>query len=140
MKAIRKVAPRPGALEWADIDVPACGPTEILMRVRAASLCGTDAHIYNWDGSVREMILSTSDRLRRPRVIGHEFCGEIVEVGRDVPGVGESASEPIRVGGLVSAESHIVWGEGYHCRRGQYHASLRERTIGLSRDSGFPET
>src|SRR2546425_6886975 len=93
MKAIRKVAPRPGALEWADVGTPPCGPSEVLVRVRAASLCGTDAHIYNWDGSVRDMILATTDQLRRPRIIGHEFCGEVVEVGREVRGVGEGAAE-----------------------------------------------
>ncbi len=139
MKAIRKMAPRPGALEWADVDVPACGPSEVLLRVRAASLCGTDAHIYNWDGSVRDMILATTDQLRRPRIIGHEFCGEVVEVGRDVRGVGERASEPIRVGDLVSAESHIVCGECYQCRRGQFHVCTRERILGVHRDGGFAE-
>jgi threonine 3-dehydrogenase len=139
MKAIRKTAPRPGALEWADVDVPPCGPSEVLLRVRAASLCGTDAHIYNWDGSVRDMILGTTDQLRRPRIIGHEFCGEVVEVGRDVRGVGERASEPIRVGDLVSAESHIVCGECYQCRRGQFHVCTRERILGVHRDGGFAE-
>jgi len=139
MKAIRKTAPRPGALEWADVEVPACAPSEVLIRVRAASLCGTDAHIYNWDGSVRDMILSTTDRLRRPRIIGHEFCGEVVEVGREVRGVGESASEPIRVGDLVSAESHIVCGECYQCRRGQFHVCTREKILGVHRDGGFAE-
>jgi threonine 3-dehydrogenase len=139
MKAIRKTAPRPGALEWADVDVPACGPSDVLLRVRAASLCGTDAHIYSWDGSVRDMILSTTDRLRRPRIIGHEFCGEVGEVGRDVRGVGERASEAIRVGDLVSAESHIVCGECYQCRRGQFHVCTREKILGVHRDGGFAE-
>lgn len=139
MKAIRKVAPRPGALEWVDVDVPPCGPTEVLVRVRAASLCGTDAHIYNWDGSVRDMILASTERFRRPLVIGHEFCGEVVEVGREVRGVGEGASEPIRPGDLVSAESHIVCGECYQCRRGQFHVCTREKIIGVHRDGGFAE-
>ncbi len=139
MKAIRKVAPRPGALEWVEIEAPSCGTSEVLVRVRAASLCGTDAHIYNWDGSVRDMILATTDGLRRPRIIGHEFCGDVVEVGRDVRGVGENASEPIRPGDLVSAESHIVCGECYQCRRGQFHVCTRERIIGVHRDGGFAE-
>jgi threonine 3-dehydrogenase len=139
MKAIRKIAPRPGALEWADVDVPSCGPDEVLVRVRAASLCGTDAHIYNWDGSVRDMILSTTDNLRRPRIIGHEFCGEVVEVGRDVRGVGEGAAETIKKGDLVSAESHIVCGTCYQCRRGQYHVCTREKILGLHREGGFAE-
>ncbi len=139
MKAIRKVAPRPGALEWADVDVPKCGPSEVLVQVRAASLCGTDAHIYNWDGSVIDMILATTDQLQRPRIIGHEFCGDVVEIGRDVRGVGERASEPIRAGDLVSAESHIVCGECYQCRRGQFHVCTREKILGVHRDGGFAE-
>jgi threonine 3-dehydrogenase len=139
MKAIRKVAPRPGALEWAEVDAPTCGPSEVLLRVRAASLCGTDAHIYNWDGSVRDMILESTDQFRRPRIIGHEFCGEVMEVGREVRGVGDKAAEPIRPGDLVSAESHIVCGECYQCRRGQFHVCTREKIIGVHLDGGFAE-
>lgn len=139
MKAIRKVAARPGALEWAEVDAPACGPAEVLVRVRAASLCGTDAHIYNWDGSVRDMILASTDSFRWPRIIGHEFCGEVVEVGRDVKGVGPGAAEPIRPGHLVSAESHIICGTCYQCRRGQYHVCTGERIIGVHRDGGFAQ-
>ncbi len=139
MKAIRKTAARPDALEWVDIPVPTCGPDEVLVRVKAASLCGTDAHIYNWDGSVADKILAATDRLRRPLVIGHEFCGEVVEVGRSVKGVGENAAEPIRVGDLVSAESHIVCGACYQCRHGQFHVCTRETIIGVQRDGGFAE-
>ena len=126
MKAIRKTAPRAGALEWAEIPVPACGPHDLLVRVRAASLCGTDAHIYNWDPSIASKILAATDGLRTPLVLGHEFCGEVAEVGREVKGVGEGASEPIRAGDFVSAESHIVCGSCYQCRRGQYHVCTRE--------------
>src|SRR3989454_11370871 len=136
MKAIRKVAPRAGALEWADVEAPPCGPSEVLVRVRAASLCGTDAHIYNWDGSVRDMILATTDQLRRPRIIGHEFCGEVVEVGREVRGVGERTAEAIRPGDLVSAESHIVCGECYQCRRGRVPRRPRGRDNRVHRGGG----
>jgi threonine 3-dehydrogenase len=139
LKAIRKTAARPDALEWADIPIPACGADEVLLRVKAASLCGTDAHIYNWDGSVAEKILAATDRLRRPLVIGHEFCGEVVEVGRSVRGVGEHAAEPIRIGDLVSAESHITCGACYQCRHGQFHVCTRETIIGVQRDGGFAE-
>ena len=139
MKAVRKVAPLPGALEWADVEVPRCGPGEVLVRVRAASLCGTDAHIYNWDGSVRDMILASTDNFRQPRILGHEFCGEVVEVGRDVKGAGPGASEPLRRGQLVSAESHIVCGGCYQCRRGQFHVCTGERIIGVHLDGGFAE-
>ncbi len=85
------------------------------------------------------MRIATTDQLRRPRIIGHEFCGEVVEVGRDVRGVGERAAEPIRVGDLVSAESHIVCGECYQCRRGQFHVCTREKILGVHRDGGFAE-
>lgn len=139
MKVIRKTAPRPGALEWADVPAPGCGPDEILLRVRAASLCGTDAHIYNWDGSIVGKILAATDGLRKPLIIGHEFCGEVVEVGREVRGVGEGAAERIRPGDLVSAESHIVCGRCYQCRRGEYHVCMRETIIGVQRDGGFAE-
>jgi threonine 3-dehydrogenase len=139
MKAIRKTAPRPGALEWADIPEPVCGPGDVLVRVRAASLCGTDAHIYNWDSSIGAKILGATDNLRRPLVLGHEFCGEVVEVGREVRGLGEGAAEPVRVGDFVSAESHIVCGTCYQCRRGQFHVCTRETIIGVHRDGGFAE-
>jgi len=139
MKAVRKVAARPNGLEWAEIPVPACRPDEVLLKVRAASLCGTDGHIYNWDGTLPEMILAATDGLRRPLTIGHEFCGEVVEVGRSVKGVGEKAAEPIREGDFVSAESHIVCGTCYQCRNGQFHVCTRETIIGVQRDGGFAE-
>jgi threonine 3-dehydrogenase len=139
MKAIRKVAPRPNGLELLDVPQPRCGPDEVLIRVRAASLCGTDAHIYNWDGSVPEKILAATGGFARPLTIGHEFCGDVVEVGREVRGVGERAAEPIRAGDFVSAESHIVCGTCYQCRRGEFHVCTRETIIGVHRDGGFAE-
>lgn len=139
MKAVRKTAPRSGALDWAEVPVPPCGPEEVLIRVQAASLCGTDAHIYNWDPSIGGKIAAATDNLRCPLIIGHEFCGEVVEVGRDVRGVGEGASEPIRPGDRVSAESHIVCGRCYQCRNGQFHVCVQERIIGVHRDGGFAE-
>jgi len=139
MKAVRKTAPRPGALDWADVPVPECGPEEVLVRVQAASLCGTDAHIYNWDPSIGGKISAATDNLRHPLIVGHEFCGEVVELGHEVRGVGEAAAEPIRVGDLISAESHIVCGRCYQCRNGQYHVCVREKIIGVHRDGGFAE-
>lgn len=139
MKAVRKSAPRPGALEWADVPVPPCGADEVLIRVRAASLCGTDAHIYNWDPSISAKIAAATDNLARPLIIGHEFCGDVVEVGRAVRGVGEGGREPIAPGAFVSVESHIVCGVCYQCRIGQYHVCVREKIIGVHRDGGFAE-
>ena len=134
MKAVRKSAPRPGALEWVDVPIPPCGPGDLLLRIHAASLCGTDAHIYNWDPSISATIGAATDNLRRPLIIGHEFCGEVVEVGRDVRGVGDQSREPIRIGDLVSAESHIVCGKCYQCRQGEYHVCVRARILGVHRD------
>jgi threonine 3-dehydrogenase len=107
--------------------------------VRAASLCGTDAHIYNWDPAIGAKIAAATDNLARPLIVGHEFCGDVVEVGSSVTGVGEGAREPIRRGDLVSAESHIVCGSCYQCRNGQFHVCVRERIIGVHRDGGFAE-
>jgi threonine 3-dehydrogenase len=139
MKAVRKIAPQPGALEWAEVEEPRCGPDDVLVRVRAASLCGTDAHIYDWDPSIAGKIAAATDNLKRPLIIGHEFCGDVVEVGRSVRGVGTGGREPIAVGDFVSAESHIVCGECYQCRHGEFHVCTRERIIGVQRDGGFAE-
>jgi threonine 3-dehydrogenase len=139
MKAVRKTAPRAGALEWAEVAEPRCGPEDVLLRVRAASLCGTDAHIYDWDPSIAAKIAAATENLRRPLIIGHEFCGDIVEVGKAVRGVGTGGREPIAVGDFVSAESHIVCGECYQCRHGEFHVCVREKIIGVHRDGGFAE-
>jgi len=139
MKAIRKVAARPNGLQWTEVPMPRCAPDEVLLRVRAASLCGTDAHIYNWDGSIRDRILKATDGFARPLTLGHEFCGDVVEVGGAVRGVGEGAAEPIRPGDFVSAESHIVCGTCYQCRHGERHVCVRETILGVQRDGGFAE-
>jgi threonine 3-dehydrogenase len=139
MKAVRKTAARPGSLEYAEVPVPACGPDDVLLKVRAASLCGTDAHIYQWDPSIGAKIAAATDNLARPLILGHEFCGEVVEVGQGVRGVGAGAKEPIGPGDFVSAESHIVCGECYQCRHGEFHVCARERIIGVHRDGGFAE-
>jgi threonine 3-dehydrogenase len=139
MKALRKIAPRPDGLALVEIPPPRCGPGEIVIRVRAASLCGTDAHIYNWDGSVRDKILAATGNFARPLTLGHEFCGDVVEVGGAVRGVGEDAAEPIHTGDFVSAESHIPCGTCYQCRQGQPHVCVNETIIGVQRDGGFAE-
>ena len=139
MKAVRKTAARPGSLEYAEVPIPACGPDDVLLKVRAASLCGTDAHIYQWDPSIGAKIAAATDNLARPLILGHEFCGDVVEVGKGVRGVGAGGKEPIRPGDFVSAESHIVCGECYQCRHGEFHVCARERIIGVHRDGGFAE-
>jgi threonine 3-dehydrogenase len=122
-----------------DVADPVCGPDEILLRVRAASLCGTDTHIYQWDPSIRPRIEGATEGVSRPLTIGHEFCGEVVEVGTEVRGVAREASERIQIGDFVSAESHIVCWKCYSCRRGQHHVCARDVILGVERDGGFAE-
>ncbi len=139
LKAIRLTAPSAGSMELMEVPVPPCGKNEILLRVLAASICGTDTHIYQWDPSIRPRIEKATDGLSRGLTVGHEFCGEVVEVGADVQGVARDASEPIRVGDFVSAESHIVCWTCYSCTRGQHHVCERDVILGVERDGGFAE-
>ncbi len=139
MKALRLTRPAPDSLEMVDVADPVCGPGDVLLRVRAASLCGTDTHIYHWDASIRPRIEKATGGVSRSLTIGHEFCGEVVEVGSEVRGVARQASEPIRRGDFVSAESHIVCWECYSCRRGQHHVCERDVILGVERDGGFAE-
>src|SRR5262249_37881898 len=76
MKALRKMRPQRGA-QLESIGVPAIGPTDVLVRVRAASICGTDLHIYGWDRW-------SASRIRPPLTFGHEFCGDVEKVGDEV--------------------------------------------------------
>ncbi|MBI4617438.1 MAG: alcohol dehydrogenase catalytic domain-containing protein [Planctomycetes bacterium] len=108
-----------------DRPVPVPGPGEVLIRVLAAGICGTDRHIYNWDESMRDMV-------RPPLVPGHEFCGEVAEVGRDVPA-------SVAVGDYVSAEMHVVCGSCYQCRTGQGHTCHNTLIYGIHRDGAFAE-
>ncbi len=123
MKAVIKPEQAPG-LALAEVPVPKIGPTEALIKVRATSICGTDLHIYKWDEWARK-------RLRPPLVVGHEFCGYVVAVGRDVTEVKE--------GDFVSAESHITCGQCAQCRTGNGHICQNTRIIGVDRDGCWAE-
>jgi threonine 3-dehydrogenase len=94
MPALVKARPEPG-LWLEEVDVPGVGINDVLIRVRRASICGTDVHIYNWDEWARKTIPV-------PMVIGHEFVGEIVSVGANVG--------DFFPGDVVSAEGHVVCG------------------------------
>ncbi|MDR5694924.1 MAG: L-threonine 3-dehydrogenase [Armatimonadota bacterium] len=123
MKAVIKASPGPG-LELATVDIPILGPGEILIRVAAASICGTDLHIYRWDPW-------SAEHIRPPVIIGHEVCGEVVEVGRDVTTVKE--------GDFVSVESHIICGKCVYCRTGRGHICPNTKIIGIDRNGAFAE-
>ncbi|MFO0766248.1 MAG: alcohol dehydrogenase catalytic domain-containing protein [Nitrospiraceae bacterium] len=123
MKALVKSAPQPG-LTYTDRPDPSPGPTDAVIRVKATSLCGTDAHIYNWDAWAHS-------RIHPPRIIGHEMCGEVVAVGADVT--------LVKVGDYVAAESHLTCGACFQCRTGQAHVCKRYRILGVDLDGSFAE-
>jgi threonine 3-dehydrogenase len=123
MKAIQKVSPGRGA-KLVEVPIPDPTSHQVLVKVRAASICGTDVHIYNWDSWA-------SHRIRPPMIFGHEFAGEVVKVGSQV--------EHIAVGDHVSAETHIPCGGCYQCRTGQMHICQNLEIVGVDRDGCFAE-
>lgn len=123
MTAVAKTRAVPG-LEVVTRPIPVPGPDEVLVRVRAASICGTDLHIYRWDAWA-------ADRIHPPVVVGHEVCGEVVDRGRDVTA--------LQLGDYVSLESHVVCNACAYCRVGQGHLCQNTRIIGIDRDGGFAE-
>ena len=123
MLAVVKTHPERG-VDITRVDVPRCRPHEVLVRLRATSVCGTDVHIYNWDAWAQA-------RLALPRILGHEAAGEVVAVGADVQG--------IAVGDLVSAETHIPCGHCYQCRTGKPEVCRHLKILGVDTDGAFAE-
>ena len=123
MRAALKRRPAPG-LEVADWPVPAPGTGEVLVRVKASAICGTDVHIYDWTPYAQE-------RVSPPQPFGHEFCGEIVAVG---PGV-----ERDRVGQLVAGETHYACFECALCRADKLHICQNMRIFGVHTPGAFAE-
>ncbi|HEU5041855.1 MAG TPA: L-threonine 3-dehydrogenase [Gemmatimonadales bacterium] len=126
MRALLKEAPGPGMV-LRERPTPTYGSSDVLIRVHFAGVCGTDLHIWEWDGWA-------SNRLRPPVVIGHEFAGEIVELGREAEEAGLLAQ-----GDLVTAEGHIVCGHCLQCRLGAGHLCQRTQIIGVDRDGAFAD-
>ncbi len=123
MKAIRKPTAEPG-LVVEDVPMPTVGPHDVLVKVLAASICGTDLHIWNWDPWSQQ-------RIQPPITVGHEFSGIVAEVGSSV--------EHVEVGEYVSAESHITCGMCFQCRTGQAHMCPKTKVIGVDCDGAFAE-
>jgi len=123
MRALIKTAAQPG-LVFSTCPDPTPGPTDTVVRVKATSLCGTDAHIYNWDPWAHS-------RIHPPRIIGHEMCGEVVAIGSDVT--------LVNIGDYVAAESHMTCGRCFQCRTGQAHVCRNYRILGVDRDGSFAE-
>jgi len=123
MRALVKSRPEPG-LWMESVPVPRVGTNEVLIRVHKTGICGTDVHIVVWDDWAARNI-------RTPRIIGHEFAGEIVEIGPGVTGY--------KVGDRVTAEGHVTCGICRNCRAGKMHLCHRAVGIGGGRDGAFAE-
>jgi len=124
MKAIIKQTPAPGGLVLTEVEVPTLGGTHVLVKIKKTAICGTDIHIYNWDAWAQKTI-------KTPQIIGHEFVGEVVEVGKYVTNV--------KVGQLVSGEGHIVCQKCRHCITGHPHLCRQTVGIGVNMDGVFSE-
>ncbi|MEA3408120.1 MAG: L-threonine 3-dehydrogenase [Chloroflexota bacterium] len=123
MKALVKEEAARGA-SLLDVERPTIGPRDLLVKVEAAAICGTDNHIYNWTPWAQA-------RIEPPMIFGHEFAGEVVEVG--------SAVEGFAVGDRVAAETHIPCLQCYQCRTGRQHTCENMQIIGVHVDGAFAE-
>ncbi|MBC5829755.1 MAG: alcohol dehydrogenase catalytic domain-containing protein, partial [Candidatus Eremiobacteraeota bacterium] len=123
MRALYKAQPEPGFV-LSEVPVPSVGPSDVLIRVEKAGVCGTDQHIYNWDKWAQS-------RISPPRIIGHEFMGTVSEVG--------AAVRSVVAGERVSAEGHITCGVCLLCRTGEAHICEHVRIIGVDRDGAFAD-
>ncbi len=123
MKAVRKTRPEPG-LELVEIDIPQIKPDEVLLKVEATAICGSDIHFYNWDAYAQS-------RIKPPLTIGHEFAGEIVEVGKAV--------KHYKVGDYATGDSHIACGNCDVCKIGLQHICQNLKIFGNEVDGSFAE-
>jgi threonine 3-dehydrogenase len=123
MRALAKTRPGPG-VELVQRPIPTPGPGEVLLKMEAASICGTDIHLFKWDPWAAEL-------LKPPITLGHELAGRVVAMGEDVTRV--------REGDLVGVESHIVDWTCAQCRAGQMHLCRNLRVFGAHVDGGFAE-
>ncbi len=123
MQAVVKTGAHAG-VEIREVPVPAFGPSDVLVKVDAASVCGTDLHIYNWDEWAQ-------GRIHPPLIPGHEFCGTVANVGEQVTAV--------RSGDFVSAEMHVACGKCLQCRIGQAHVCQNVKIIGVDANGAFAD-
>jgi threonine 3-dehydrogenase len=123
MRALRKTQAGKG-LQIESVAIPPVSPSEVLVRVKATSICGTDLHIYGWDRW-------SQGRIKPPVTLGHEFCGVVERVGEEVSAV--------RPGDFVSAEMHLNCGHCHQCRLGEAHICQNLRIIGIDLDGAFAE-
>lgn len=123
MKAAAKTQAAAG-FEFIEAPIPKPRAGEVLVKVRVSAICGTDVHIYTWDQWAQ-------NRVRPPLIFGHEFCGDVVELGEGVKGVKE--------GDFVSVETHFTCGVCRFCRTGRGHICETVEIVGVDRDGCFAE-
>ena len=123
MRALVKSKPEVG-LWMENVPMPEPGPNDVLIKVRKSAICGTDVHIWNWDAWAQKTIPV-------PMVVGHEFVGEVAEIG--------SAVTKYHVGERVSGEGHIVCGKCRNCRAGRGHLCHYTKGVGVNRPGSFGE-
>jgi threonine 3-dehydrogenase len=124
MKALAKKEAREGIWQ-IEAPVPQPGPEDVVIRVRATAICGTDVHIFNWDDWAARTVPV-------PMIVGHEFSGEIVEIGSTV-------TRDLRVGQRVSAEGHIIDLNSAAARMGRFHFDSGTIGVGVNRQGAFAE-
>jgi threonine 3-dehydrogenase len=123
MKALVKARPEPG-IWMQDIAEPRVGHNDVLIRIHKTAICGTDMHIYNWDAWAQKTIPV-------PMAVGHEYSGEVVEIGSEVAG--------LKPGDRVSGEGHITCGYCRNCRAGRRHLCRNTVGVGVNRPGCFAE-
>lgn len=123
MKALAKLRPEPG-LWMQTAPVPEIGPDDVLIRIRKTGICGTDVHIWDWDDWAKKTVPV-------PMITGHEFAGEIVEIGRNVEG--------LELGQRCSGEGHLIGKKSRQSRAGRFHLDPATRGIGVNVQGAFAE-
>lgn len=123
MKALVKAKPEPG-LCMQEVPVPGIEPHDVLIKVKISAICGTDIHIWNWDAWSQKAVPV-------PMITGHEFVGEIVDLGRDVTGY--------EIGQRVSGEGHITCGACRNCRAGRGQLCRNTKGVGVNHPGSFAE-
>ncbi len=123
MKALVKARPEPG-LWLEEVPEPEVGINDVLIRVHRTGICGTDLHIHEWDAWAR-------DAVPTPLVVGHEFAGEVVEVGSNV--------SDFHAGEIVSGEGHLVCGRCRNCMAGRRHLCANTHGVGVNHPGAFAE-
>jgi threonine 3-dehydrogenase len=124
MEAVVKAEGCEGGTEFREVPIPEPGYNDVLIKNKISSICGTDVHIWNWDNWA-------ANRIKPPLIYGHEFAGEVVEIGKGV--------KSVKVGDYVSGECHIACYTCYNCRNGMEHICENVKIFGVDQDGIFAE-